>query len=96
MSLSIQVKTPRTSPFSCLQLKKNQLTKKDFKDTPYYYKEYIGKENLSDFDGHLEIDANLGWVKFNRHLIVKGYIWAKAGSGIEAGLAKLLCRNASF
>ena len=35
-------------------------------------------------DTHVEIEANLGWVKF-KAIYVKGYILAKAGSGIKAG-----------
>ena len=40
-----------------------KLTKDDFKKSDSYYSDYIGKENLSDFDGHLEIDGNLGYVE---------------------------------
>jgi len=61
-----------------------KLTKKDFKQSDGYWKDYIGKEDLSDFDGNLEIESDLGWCKFNS-LKVKGYIFVKAGSGIEAG-----------
>lgn len=45
---------------------------------------YIGKVDLTDFDGHLESAESLGYVKF-KLLKVKGYIHFKAGSGIEAG-----------
>ena len=50
---------------------------------------YIGKEELSDwgnpFDGNIEIDENLGYVNFEKSLVVSGSIVAKAGSGIKAG-----------
>jgi len=45
--------------------------------------EYIGPD-LSDFDGHIEADENLRCVRF-KSLKTTGYIWFKAGSGIEAG-----------
>ena len=48
------------------------------------YNEYIGTEDLSDFQGHLEIEADLGWTLF-AHIRVSGYILAKSGSGISAG-----------
>jgi hypothetical protein len=37
-----------------------------------------------DFYGNVEIDAELGFVEFIS-ISVKGYLIAKAGSGIEAG-----------
>ena len=37
------------------------------------------------FDGHLEIAANLGTVRFKLSVSAKGSIIATAGSGIEAG-----------
>ena len=46
--------------------------------------EYIGTVDLSNFDGAIEIGADLGWVKF-KALVATKYIVAKAGSGIEAG-----------
>ena len=61
-----------------------KLTAEHFKQTQYYYKEYIGQDDLSNFNGNLEIAENLGWVKFTS-LKISGYIFAKAGSGIEAG-----------
>lgn len=42
-----------------------KLTAKHFKDTNNYWKEYIGKEDVSDYQGHIEIESGLGWVKFN-------------------------------
>ena len=62
-----------------------RLTKKDFKDIKdSCYKEYCGKQDVSDFDGNIEIESNLGYVRFNS-IKAKGYIIAEAGSGIEAG-----------
>ena len=46
--------------------------------------DYVGKTDLSNFQGNLEIAKNLGWVAFNS-LKASGYIIALAGSGIEAG-----------
>ena len=46
--------------------------------------EYIGSVDVSNFDGHIEIAALLGYVKF-KSLKVAGSIIALAGSGIEAG-----------
>ena len=49
--------------------------------------EYIGGaigDYFNHADTHVEIEANLGWVKF-KAIYVKGYITAKAGSGIKAG-----------
>ena len=61
-----------------------KLTKKDFKETDNYWKEYIGKTDVSDYGGHIEIDENLGHVRFNS-ISAKGYIIAESGTGIEAG-----------
>jgi hypothetical protein len=44
--------------------------------------EYTAK---AEFDGHVEIEANLGWVRFPRALTAKGRVRASAGSGISAG-----------
>ena len=46
---------------------------------------YIGEVDLSDFNGSLELAEGLGWVRFKRRLKVKGYIVARAGTGISAG-----------
>ena len=50
---------------------------------------YIGKEELSDyfkpFDGNIEIDGGLGYVKFKKSIVLSGDLIAKAGSGITAG-----------
>jgi len=45
---------------------------------------YIGSTNLDNFEGHLESEENLGYVKF-KFLKIQGYIGFKAGSGIKAG-----------
>ena len=47
--------------------------------------EYIGTENLAEFDGNVEVEGSLGTVRFRGALSVRGYIWAKAGSSIDAG-----------
>jgi len=57
-----------------------ELTKKDFNGA----NEYIGKDDLSNYSGHLKIASGLGWVKF-KALSVSGWIIAEAGTGIEAG-----------
>ena len=62
-----------------------KLTKKDFlKKKGEIYSSYIGKTDLSNFKGSLEIAENIG-VAFFKCLRVSGYISAKAGTGIEAG-----------
>ncbi len=65
-------------------MKTLKLTAKDFKDTDSYYKEYCGKEDVSNYDGHIEIEGSLGYVFFTK-LSATGHIFAKAGTGIEAG-----------
>ena len=65
-------------------MKTLKLTKKDFKDTDNYWKEYIGKEDVSDYQGNIEIEGNLGYLRFTS-IKVSGYIVAEAGSGIKAG-----------
>ena len=66
-------------------MKTLRLTKDDFKkNVDTYYSDYVGKEDLSDFDGHLEIEGKLGWVHFVS-IKVSGRIVAEAGSGIKAG-----------
>ena len=56
-----------------------KITKADIDKDGYY------KEPSVDFDGRIEIDANLGWVRFKKFVRAKSSIIAKAGSGIEAG-----------
>ena len=66
-------------------MKTLKLTKNDFKETKNYWREYIGKEDISNFDGHLEVEGNLGYVKFTS-VKVSGGILVKAGSGIKVDL----------
>ncbi|MFG1454547.1 hypothetical protein V5F44_20190, partial [Xanthobacter sp. V2C-8] len=47
--------------------------------------QYIGQD-VSDWHGHIEIAADLGWVRFSGSIHASGRILALAGSGIEAGL----------
>ena len=61
---------------------KTHIITKDQLDKDNYY---IGSVDLSYFDGHLESEKNLGYVKFKRGLAVTGYIVFRPGSGIEAG-----------
>ena len=65
-------------------MKTLKLTAKDFRETDSYYKEYCGKEDVSNYDGHIEIEGNLSYVFFYT-LSATGHIWAEAGTGIEAG-----------
>jgi len=58
-----------------------QLTSKDFEQVGEY-KEYIGKEDLTNFEGNLEVKSNLGRLKFTR-IKVSGYIWIETGNWIE-------------
>ena len=46
---------------------------------------YIGEEDLSDFNGNIESDENLGNVRFKKSLTSKGYMYFSTGSGITAG-----------
>jgi len=65
-------------------MKTLKVTAKDIKKSDSYWSDYIGTTDVSNYDGHIEIDGNLGYVKF---LSIKatGHIWAEAGSGIKAG-----------
>ena len=47
---------------------------------------YIGQADVTDYPGHIEIAAGLGWVRFKARLSAKFSITAKAGTGIKAGL----------
>jgi len=58
-----------------------ELTSKDFKQVGEY-KEYIGKEDLTNFEGNLEVEPNLGRLKFTS-IEVSGYIWIETGNWIE-------------
>ena len=57
-----------------------KLTKQDFDAQ----NKYIGKTDVSDYQGHIEIEGGLGWVFFVE-INITGFLWAKAGSGIKAG-----------
>src|ERR1700730_6050619 len=65
-------------------MKPLRLESKHFKDTDNYWKEYIGREDVSDYDGNIEIAGKLGYVKF-KSIKVSGYLVAEGCSGIEAG-----------
>ena len=43
-------------------MKTLQITKKHLDADNYY----VGKEDVTNFDGHIEIDESLGWVRFKR------------------------------
>ncbi len=45
---------------------------------------YIGDGKVSDWPGHIEIDADLGTVCFTGSVVAAGNIVALAGSGVEA------------
>ena len=64
-------------------MKTLKITKKDIKETEFYYKEYIG-EDVSNFNGNIEIEKNLGYIKFIS-IKANGSIIAGNGSGIKAG-----------
>ena len=65
-------------------MRKITITKKDLDKDNYYKEDGIGTyseyENVS-----VEIESNLGWVRFKNGIYVKGSVTALAGSGIEAG-----------
>ena len=60
-------------------------------ETKIITKEDIDKDNFYkhsdslEYEGHLELEANLGRVKFKAKIKTTGFIFAKAGTGIEAG-----------
>ena len=57
-----------------------KITKADLDENNFY------KEDSVDVDGVIEIDGDLGTVCFRGSVKTKKYVFAKAGSGIEAGL----------
>ena len=61
------------------------LKKEHFKETENYWKEYVGTEDVSNFEGNIEIEGGLGYVRFSGFLRASGFIRSLAGSGIEAG-----------
>lgn len=48
--------------------------------------EYVGEIDVSNFDGNLIAEENLGYIRF-KSINVSGFILFQAGSGIEAGLS---------
>ena len=46
---------------------------------------YIGPD-VSDYDGNIEIAANIGTVVFGSGIATKGHLHAATGLGIEAGM----------
>ena len=46
---------------------------------------YAGSADVSNYQGNIEIVADLGWVRFKASLGATGSIFAFAGSGIKAG-----------
>ena len=61
-----------------------KLTKEHFKKSTSYWSDYIGTEDVSDYQWHIEIDSNLWYVRFDR-IKASGKIVALAGSWIKAG-----------
>jgi len=60
------------------------LGKKDFKKGDSYWSDYVGRVDLSTkYEGHIEIEGGLGWVKFDR-LWADGNICIEAGEGIKS------------
>ena len=41
-----------------------KLTAKDFKESTSYWSYYIGTVDVSDYQGNIEIESNLGYCKF--------------------------------
>ena len=66
-------------------MKTLKLTRKDFKGTDSYWKEYVGKEDVSVYEGNIEIEGGLGYVRF-ASLKATGFVLSGAGTGIEAGM----------
>jgi len=64
-------------------MKTLRLTSKDFTNRNGR-NEYSGKTDVSNFDGHLEIEANIGWAWF-KSICVSGSLTIEAGTSIEAG-----------
>lgn len=62
-------------------MKTLKITKKDLDKDNYY----IGKTDVTDYDGHIEIAGSLGWVRFKRGISAKGSLYAVADTGIKTG-----------
>ena len=58
-----------------------RITKSEIDNDGYY----IGTTDVANYDGHLEIEMNLGWVRFRGSVRVSGGLGIEAGSGIKAG-----------
>ena len=66
-------------------MKTIKITKADLDENNYYkHADGIGHSG-PDEEANIEIEENLGYVKFKKGVYVTGQITAKAGSGIEAG-----------
>ena len=46
---------------------------------------YVGKEDLSNYQGHIVAQENLGIIRFKNSLRSSGNIYFRAGNGIQAG-----------
>ena len=66
-------------------MKTLKITAKDIKKSGSYWSDYVGKEDVSNYDGHIEIEGGLGYVRFAGYIRATGRIFAEAGSGIKAG-----------
>ncbi|MEK6878101.1 MAG: hypothetical protein AABY22_00755 [Nanoarchaeota archaeon] len=65
-------------------MKITTITKKDLDKDNFYKDECVGSyDNYEDVS--VEIDENLGWVKFKKGIYINGFLNCKAGSGIKAG-----------
>jgi hypothetical protein len=61
-----------------------KITKKDLDKDNFYKKDEVGTYDNYE-NCNVEIDENLGYVRFKKGIYVNGYVLAKAGSGIKAG-----------
>ena len=59
-----------------------RITRRDLNDKS----EYTASDSL-EFDGHIEIAANLGCVRFRGSIKASGWLRALAGTSVEAGLS---------
>jgi hypothetical protein len=65
-------------------MKTIKITKADLDSENYYKEDGIGYSG-PDEDASVEIEENLGWVRFKKGVYVTGSIVVKAGSSIKAG-----------
>ena len=61
-----------------------KISKADLNKDNFYKEDSIGTYDKYE-DVQVEIDEDLGWVKFKKGIYVNFSIIAKAGSGIKAG-----------